>query len=165
MPHSGIASLQRLAVHDPEIVIDLHRRVRLVQCIEMNATDLVIEQVTALFRGPRGSDEEWFPTPVSRLTRRTKSCVREPVNLPAPYVTDTNEDFRVSSRWIDTYSLSAASAVREGKLSKGKNSRIRVENILDVHRPTPLGAENAPIHSPPAMACRRGRRPVSQIFS
>ena len=81
---------------------------------------LVIEQVTALFRGPRGPDEEWFPTPASRLTRRTKSCVREPVDLPAPYVTDTNEDFRVSSRWIDTYSLSAASAVREGKFSKVK---------------------------------------------
>jgi hypothetical protein len=41
---------------EPEVLVDVSRRIRPVQRVKMDAADLVVEQVAALFRGPMGSD-------------------------------------------------------------------------------------------------------------
>ena len=50
------ASPQTTGASNPEAAVDAERRVGLVQRVEVDAVDIMIEKITALFRRPMQSD-------------------------------------------------------------------------------------------------------------
>ena len=68
---------------EAEAFVDLPRRIRAIECVEVDASDLIVEQVAALLGGPVDSDLGDGLGIVVATTDRPKKASRKPA-LPKP---------------------------------------------------------------------------------